>query len=79
MKVIPGFLVLLPLVTTVSLAEEENPAAKLDEINEMVESEQELNTKLKGDVDTRDAEMARLKQKLEALEEELDKQKSDNE
>ena len=78
MKVIPGFLVLLALVSTVSLAEEENPAAKLDEINEVVKAEQELNMKLKGDVDTRDAELARLRQKLEALEEELDKQQSNN-
>ncbi len=78
MKIIPGFLVLLALVSIVSRAEEENPAAKLDEINEMAEAEQELNMKLKGDVDNRDAELARLKQKLEALEEELDKQKSNN-
>lgn len=78
MKIIPGFLVLLALVSIVSRAEEENPAAKLDEINDMVEAEQELNMKLKGDVDTRDAELARLKQKLEALEEELNEQNSNN-
>ncbi|HEY5701867.1 MAG TPA: hypothetical protein VIV20_00170 [Gammaproteobacteria bacterium] len=78
MKIIPGLLVLLALVSIVSRAEEENPAAKLDEINEMVEAEQELNMKLKGDVDTRDAELARLKQKLEALEEELNEQNTNN-
>ncbi len=78
MKIIPGLLVLLALVSIVSRAEEENPAAKLDEINEMVEAEQELNMKLKGDVDARDAELARLKQKLEALEEELNEQNTNN-